>query len=153
MVKNKLTAITRATEKPVYLNCYYQLHKSNNKPWWIVQDISAQSDKRLLERIRSLSLVKIMYSEYIFLQKTNRADGTASIRIAIRRNSEQRFIGVFKNDTECSVLFIKHRMYVELFISEKIKNNSFALLQLLEVGELESEIAYHRSQHIADNGE
>jgi hypothetical protein len=152
MSKDKQTAVT-SIGKPIYLNCYYRLNKSSSNPWWELPNISTLSDKHLLERIQELSLVKIMHSENIFLQKIKGADGTASIRVAIRRNNEQRFIGVFKNDTECSVLFIKHRMYVELFISEKIKNNSFALLQLLEVGELESEITYHRSQHIADNGE
>ncbi|HTB52664.1 MAG TPA: hypothetical protein VK718_07805 [Ferruginibacter sp.] len=152
MIKNKQITST-AIEKPVYLNGYYRLKKSSNKPWWIKPNIDKQSDKRLLEGIRNLSLLKIMHSENIFLQKTKEVDGTASIRIAIKRNNEQRFIGVFRNDTECSVLFIKHKTYAELFVSEKIKNNSFAFYQMLEAGELESEIAYHRAKHVIDNGE
>lgn len=136
-----------------YLNYYYRLHKSNNEPWWSLTNINDQSDKLLLKGMRDLSLVRVIYSQNIIVQKTS-CKGNLAIRIAINRKTEQRAIGVFKNDTECTALFISHKtkMYVEFFISEKV-NSAFAFLQMLEAGELEDEIAQHRLQYNSKNGE
>lgn len=135
-------------KKTDYLNHYYRLQKNDNGSWWSLTSSNEQSDKPLLASMKKLSIVKTMCWQNIIVQKTGKKRNEG-IRLAIGRKTEQRAIGVFKNDTECTALFISHKTktYAEFFISEKIKNNSFALLQMLEAGELEDEIAYHRLQY------
>ncbi|MEO6731371.1 MAG: hypothetical protein ABIN01_09145 [Ferruginibacter sp.] len=136
---------------PKYLNYYYRLNKSDKAHWFDFDEVNKNNDATLMKYMKEISLVKLLYARNIIMQKKETRNGY-SIRIAIPKKSEERYVGYFKDSIECSLILIRHSRepYFELFLSETVKNNALILLQMLEDRELEDEIKYYRTQ--ASNG-
>ncbi len=151
-MENNTPLLILENDTPTYLNYYCRLDKTDKKHWWELDFTTAKLDAKFMSCLKDISLLKLRQSKNVILQKMNLRGNKYAIRIAISVKHEERWIGTFNDTTEGSILLITHKMkpYLEIFISETVKNNSFALLQKLEEGVLDNEIRYYRREFEAN---
>ena len=132
---------------PYFLNYYYKMKKSGTSNWF--EWTNTTTNDRLMKYLNHISLVKLIHSRNILMQTIEAKGENLLTRISISKKIEERYVGTFANYADCSFLLIKHsrKPYVELFLSEKLKDDSYALLLKLEANELESEIKYYRDKY------
>lgn len=137
-----------------YLNSYYRLNKTLELDRYDVDLSNAKLGKRLHDYLGHITIVKTIQSRNLVIQK--RETGNAySFRIAIGRKAEPRFVSRISGEPQRVILFIKPKgkSYIEIFICTGFEGDSYAFLKLLEDGELESEIKYHRLKYVSNKPE
>lgn len=137
-----------------HLTQYYRFEKSNKKNWWDITNQISEKELKLLKYLKDISMLRIFQLKTMVLQKREVRNGKFSLRLGMSGRGDQYWIGYFKDSIDGAFLIITHRSksYIELFISEEVKDNSYTLMQLFLSNELNEDIYQWRIKHtvIAD---
>lgn len=131
----------------------YHLKNSKKKNWFDVNETDWKKDM-FLNALSNISVTRIYHSRKTIIQKQAHKNGL-SLRIALPKKIEDRYVGKFNDNTNCLFLLIhrKREKVLELFVRQSAKGDVVNFLDEMESGNFEAEILEFRKSYQDENGE